>query len=102
MAGGNRLMRFSPGMVASSCLAIFRLWAAKASRGDNEGGISPSLYIVRGEGRPRPSLHGRSKEMGSMSMNVGLCWAIVVEERESERNLFFGFAIVLTATTSVC
>lgn len=68
-AGGNRLMRFSPGVLASNCLAIIRLWAAKASRGESDGGISPSLYCVRGEGRP--SLVDGSNGVTPRSMKVG-------------------------------
>lgn len=43
IAGGNRLILLSPAFFMSSCFAIIRLWAAKASRGESDGGISPLL-----------------------------------------------------------
>jgi hypothetical protein len=65
-------MRRSPALrVSSSSRANFRLCAAKASRGDNDGGISPSQCCMRGES----SFHLKEAELVALeslrSMNVG-------------------------------
>jgi hypothetical protein len=50
--GGNRLSRLPAALLSSSsCFASMRLCAAKASRGESCGGISPARR-VRGDGRP--------------------------------------------------
>ena len=69
IAGASRLILFSPVLLTSNCFAINRLWAAKASRGESDGGISPSLYCARGEGSP--SLEEGSRGVTWRSMKLG-------------------------------
>ena len=48
--GGSRLTRRPWREVSSSFFASNLLCAAKASKGDIEGGISPSMWAIRGDG----------------------------------------------------
>jgi hypothetical protein len=70
MAGGRRLILLSPAFLTSNCFASIRLWAAKASSGESDGGTSPSLYTRRGE--RIANLEDESPHLGLRSMKLGL------------------------------
>ena len=88
IAGGSRLILLSPLFLMSSCFAIIRLWAAKASRGESDGGISPSLYCIRGE--RTPNLEAGSNDFALRSINLGLSPMVVAHVRDvgSSLNIF--------------
>jgi hypothetical protein len=82
IAGGNRLILLSPAFLMSSCFAIILLWAAKASRGESDGGISPSLYCTRGE--RSPNLEAGSSGFALRSMKLGLSPIVVAHVADKE------------------
>ena len=76
ICGGSRLSRLSPAFdSSSSSFASLRLCAAKASRGDSEGGMSPAKCCnlsPDGLGLDDPRVAEGLLDLGSKSMNVGL------------------------------
>lgn len=76
--GGRRLMRCPLLALSSSCFANSRPCAAKASKGERSGGMSPALCSTRGEGNALgegcpwrdevSDLGGRSMKLGRASI----------------------------------